>query len=511
MAYSKAPMQDTYQTKQIPLIYEWDNREVSQGGLAPSTQQTIAQNVYFELVNNKSTGESYYNSIKRVGLDEGAVVTGNILGMYYWENTGNVVIVTPSQIVQITPGTGAVATTQVTAAFVAAEAQLYGVNFTEFLFEDGHVELVIASSETFGTLTTGGVFTACVDPDRPLQFRAYPVFLDGYLFLVDLSGNIQNSDLNNPQSWSASNFISVESYPDFTQAIVRVGSYIVALGTASSEWFYDAGNPTGTPLARIDGATQQIGYLQGLISTENAAYFVGRANQGTPSVFKIEGLKMTEVGSPVERRWLWFTSVLPNSRGHIIVMGGHRFYTVVQNRDESGPTQTYMMDLDNGMWSSLIFRADSEGPFIFTSTTALAKGVTGRDARVETWVSEYNINRANVFRSAQYYDLDNSNVPTNYTCNFTTRPLDFGNYRLKFVSRMVFGTDKAASTALMSVSWSDDDYQTFTAPRSVDMSLTYTPLYACGMFRKRAFRITYTGDQFMRWRSVEIDYNQGQA
>lgn len=511
MAYTRTPMQDTYQTKQVPLIYEWDSRIVSDTG-AVDPKQTIAKNVYFELVESNKTGEAYYNVIKRDGVVISDTIPNNILGIYYWEYVDRIVVVTQSNIYQVSTTTGIVTTT-VTGAFAGADAALYGVNFTEFLYESGSIELIVASGNgNFGTYTAGGVYTPCTDPDRPTQIRGYPVFLDGYLFFTNIDGNLYNSDLNAPLSWTASNFISVESYPDFTQAIVRVGNYIAALGTASIEWFYDAGNPTGTPLARVDGATQQIGFLQGLISTENAAYFVGKANQGAPSVYKIDGLKVMEVGSPTVRRWLNTTSIVPNSRGHIIVMGGHRFYVVMQNRDQSAITQTYMLDLDNNMWSSLVLRQDTEGPFIFTSATVLQKSLTGRTATFATYFSEYNSTNLWTFASYQYQDTTSDLLGLiNFTCEFVTRPLDFGNYRDKFCSRMVFGTDQTSATSLMYASWSDNDMASFTAPRSFDVSKVYTPLWACGNFRKRSFKLTYTDNFRMRWRSVEIDYNQGQA
>lgn len=510
MAFTKTPSQNTYQTKQIPLVYEWDNRKSSQGGSAIDTRQTVAQNVFFELVSKNDIGEAYYHAVKRSGTQYAVDVPANILGMYYWENIDRVIIVTQENIYQVNALTGITLTTA-TSAFSGPDSALFGVNFTEFLYENGTVELIIASgSGAFGTYSGGGTYTPCTDPDRPSQARGYPVFLDGYLFLVDLDGNIYNSDLNAPLSWSASNFISVESYPDATQAIARSGSYIVALGATSVEWFYDAANPTGTPLARVDGATQQIGYIQGLINTENAVYFVGRASQGGPSIFKITGLKITDIGTPTVRRWLDTTSIVPNSRGHIIIDGGHRFYTIIQNRNDSGPVSTYMFDLDNSMWSSIVFRNNTEGPFIFTSTTVRKEDLLGQSASYETWFSEYQSMEASYFAPNIGYDYEGE-TPVNFTCKFTTRPLDFGNYRVKFVSRLVFGTDQAPSTTLMSVSWSDDDYLSFSPSRSVDLSKSYTPMWACGSFRKRVFQITYADEFPMRWRSVEIDYNQGQA
>jgi hypothetical protein len=105
----------------------------------------------------------------------------------------------------------------------------------------------------------------------------------------------------------------------------------------------------------------------------------------------------------------------------------------------------------------------------------------------------------------------NDNETINFTCIFKTQPMDFGNYRVKFMGRMLFYTDQTPSTSFMNVSWSDDDMSTYSTPRQVDLSRVYEPLYACGSFRKRSLQITYTDNFAMRWKSVEVDYDQGSA
>jgi hypothetical protein len=509
MAFTKTPLQDTYQTKQIPLIYEWDNRATSVDGSVDS-KQTVAQNVFFEKVESKSTGESYYHTIKRDGIIEYfEQINDVILGLYYWEQGQKLVMVTPATIFTVTSD----GTTSSTATTNFAGDTINGVGFTEYLYENGDRSLVICGSQNMGVLNAGGVYTQITDPDCPTNKIPFPVFLDGYLFCLSATGSIHNSALNDPFTWSASDFINAESYPDNNRALARVGNYIVALGSFSIEWFYDAGNPTGTPLARVDGATQQVGYIQGLINADNSAYFVGRSNLGAPSVYKIEGLKVTEMGTPTVRRWL--NTVSQNgvafTRGHIFNIGGHRFYVVVQNRDETNPTQTYMLDLDNGMWSSLVLRNDTEGPFIFASASGVLISSNSRWMNVVTFFSEYGSKIVWRFSPTAYQDQIGNGTSVNFTCQFTTRPLDFGNYRMKFTSRLLFGTDLTSSTSLLNISWSDDDLNTFTSSRTVDLSKTYVPLWACGSFRKRAFKFTYADNFPMRWRSVEIDYNQGQA
>jgi len=258
----------------------------------------------------------------------------------------------------------------------------------------------------------------------------------------------------------------------------------------------------------VDGATREIGFIQGMVSSEDASYFVGRSNRGSPSVYKIAGLKLTEVASPTVRRWLSTTSIILGQRGHIFAFGGHQFYVVIRGRDNT-PIETYMLDLENGMWSSFVLGNETEGPFIFASTTALVSNLLGTEGQITTYFSKYEDNILTTIRPETHQDVNGGVV--NFTSTFITQPISFDTSRLKFVSRLLFDTDQTSSTSLMSVSWSDDDQTTYTTPRTVDLSLPYTPLWACGQFRKRSFKVTYADNFPMRWRGFEVDYNLGQA
>ena len=71
--------------------------------------------------------------------------------------------------------------------------------------------------------------------------------------------------------------------------------------------------------------------------------------------------------------------------------------------------------------------------------------------------------------------------------------------------------DQSASSANAEVSWSDDDYQTFSTPRSIDMIYKFPVLYRLCQFRRRAFKITWTQNLPMRFKHIELDLNMGQA
>lgn len=501
MAFNKTPMQDTDQNKTVPLMYEWESR--SQG----NTKDTEAYNVVFELIENSATGDKYFQAIKRDGSEIAFTISApdtNVIGTYFWRTGVNniLVVVGNVNIYRYNLDTGALMGSTVATGFHPTNSQNAG--FTEFLYENGTVTLIITDSIVFGELNVSGTWTLCVDADRPSTNVGTPVFLDGYLFLADTNSNIYNSDLNNPQSWTASNFIQTEAYADRLVGIARAGNYIVALGETSTEWFYDAANPTGTPLARVDGATKPIGMVCGMAINQNRIYFIGRSEGGSPSLFQIDGLKIQDLGTGTSKRWL-NNSILAvrQALGNILSFSGHQVYVI--NPAPSLPnSQTYMYDLETGIWSKLFLGAGTTGPNFKTGTIGVS--TTASTSFYNSYISEAGSMNVLKFSPLLYQDSG-----VNFPIRFTTRPFDFGTNRKKFGSRLLVHGDQTSTTSLMSISWSDNDYQTFSTPRTIDCSGSYKQLYALGSFRKRAFRLTYSDNFPMRWQSIELDYSQGQT
>jgi hypothetical protein len=504
MAYSKTPMQDTDQTKQIPLFHDWESRENSLAFPA-GTRGTEAQNLVVEVIKNEVNGDAYVRAIKRDGSE--LVFTMNtdpgevVCGIYYWKRANRLVGVSATRINFWNLDTGVLTTSSV---INMPNGPITGIGFTEFLYDNGTTDLVVSDGQFLNLVNQAAVVTVVVDPDFPPTHNPYPVFLDGYLFVSTNNGHIYNSDLNTPTSWQASNLLDAEAYPDELVALARVGVYIVAFGTQSTEYFYNAANPTGTPLARVDGATKSVGYLMGLASHENALYIVGKNPSGIPTFYELNALKLREFGTETSRRWLNNITTLTQTRGSILTLNGHRCYCITTNRNNL-PVETFYYDLDTNFFSSLQIGADGTGgPFIHTATEGI-RTVSGY-AQVQTYFGIYNSNEIQRFNGELYQDKG-----VNFTVRITTRPQNFGTQRVKFGGRMILGCDQTPTPSLMNLSWSDDDYLTFSTPRTIDASNAYTPLYALGSFRKRVFRLTYTDNFPMRWTTIELDYQQGQA
>lgn len=512
MPFSKTPIQSSFQTKPIPLLYEWETRDVS------NNCDNDSVNTINELVANN--GDPYFNVAKRDGLIPlGLPITGTVLGVFA-PSVGapsftQLVIVTSTNTYQCTSFNG-VWSISFTAP-LALNPLIPYIGFTEFLFQNGTTRLYFSTGLALYEVQYGGPTVTLIagvpTPPGGQSMNPYPVFLDGYLFLCDTAGNIYNCALNDPTTWPASNVATAESFPDPLRAIARAGSYLIALGTSSIEWFYDAGNPTGTPLQVYVGATRHVGYIGGVVERSDTILFVGTGEGGQAGVYQVTGLKLELIASFPYSRWastLRLNAVALNAAiGAVVGLNGHDVYFFDTYSTSDTPnfrsTLTYGLDLDNKTFNRFIFQASTrfvpqQGARVRTDTGLLPLVLM-------TFVNAGVVTRTIYQTSANAYQDDGVNFPV----QFTTRNLDFGTRRNKFGGRFLLDVDQTGTPSSVAISWSVDDYSTFSTPRNVDVGGVYPVLYSIGMFKKIAFRLTYSDNFPMRFRTVEFDYDQGSA
>ena len=494
MAFTRTPMESTDQTKDIPLLQQWQSRD------AAGLKDVESINVVWDVVNDPV--EPYHVAIKREGLSPFPVSLppSELYGSFFWKTS------TAPLLVFI----GAFGTWVInaqTGAFVGNDPSVVFSNNiigrTVFKFEDGTEKLIITDGANLVSMDETGIMVTITDPDRPVTHRPYPVYLDGYLFLADDKGNIANSDYNNPASWSTSNFINAEAYPDKLLALARHGVYIVAFGEDSIQFFYDAANPTGTPLAVYGASSPQIGFRGGLAEYGDTLIFTAVANNGQINVYSLEGFKANIIGtSTVSRRLDTYLSTGTFIRsGHLLEINGHSLYTWADFSTSSPQPldSVWAVDLETKLWTKL-------EAFGLTSFPIRTSVLVENNSQFYTFVSFSGT--VQPFRFLPIVYRDNG---IDFRMQFTTKNYDFGTRRMKFGARLIVSADQTPTSSNCTISWSDDDYQTFSTPRPVDLSGTYTQLYALGKFRKRAFRVNYTGNFPMRFTKLELDYSQGQA
>ena len=145
-----------------------------------------------------------------------------------------------------------------------------------------------------------GILTEVTDVDYPSETVPGIVYLDGTYYVMTPAGRICGSDINDPTSWDALNFIQCQAEPDSGMAIARLANYVVGFSQYSTEFFYNAGNPTGSPLLPMTSAQVNLGCANGMsvVNGENTLFFIGQTRNFGRGVYTFSGTSPQKISTP---------------------------------------------------------------------------------------------------------------------------------------------------------------------------------------------------------------------
>lgn len=477
------PVNSTYTTETFPLLSVLDSRE----GL--TTYDGVVVNALTEIVETEKGKEIHL--IKRDGCEVviEAVSTDPVRGLFHSNSRDYILVSIDTDIYIYDPDDFSLLTT-LTSIFASANTK---VGFCEYLYEDG-TSVVIATDGTtlieIGAayaVTSSATVAATVGDHIPT-----PIYYDGYLLLVKkLTGDCYNSDLNDPMTWTAGNFITAEINPDTISDIAKLNNYFVLFGKTSIEYFYDAGNATGTPFARNDVFVKLVGLNQrSVVTYGNQLFMVGRKSEGVPEVFSLEDFKLTPISTPAIRRWLAIAS--DTIYGFLLTMNGHDVYVLRSS------ARGYYYDITTKLWGRFTFQ-DNELNFLINSAYII-DGTSGQES-IFSITTDNTIYR---FSPGIYQDAG-----VDFSVIFRTNRMNFGTNKNKFMSSMDIWADRSPSVGSLGVQVTDDDYNTYSTVRTINLDHERPNAQQWGRFRTRAFQFTYTSNNPLRIRNIEIDLNMG--
>lgn len=513
MAFSRTPTMDTYSSQQIPVV--WD---LALNSVSTTTDYNFISGLTNLVPYKKVDDESNLYAETRYGLVTSAVVTGSTKvsrGSYVWEKSPTeiyyfVVVLdgTANTVYSSTDGT------TWTAVNTFTEDRTAPCRFTEFISSASVKSLVMVTGLKGFVFTSNAAGTEITDVDFPTPHVPFPVFLDGYLFLAKRdTGDIYNSNLDNPALWTAGDFISSEIYPDDIKALLKIENYILAVGTEGSEFFYDAANSTASPLARITGASLPIGTLHpdSIASSLDKATFLATTNDGGTALAVIQGRNYDLI--PAEVLLHIFTNQVKNgtisstgSRGAYLRMQGELFYIFNFSGDTNtaNPTSyTFMYSFTTKKWVRLVTETSNRYPAFFINqgnTQNLLSFVCGHTAGGVFFGTTSAGYPNDVFFSITYEIRQEALIP----------PQTFGTLNRKAMGRAGLFYINFTDLIGASLSWSDDNCQTFSTARDFagTMAGGFPFLTQLGMFRSRAFKIALDGNSSQVY-YLECDINKG--
>lgn len=485
MAFSRTPEQSTYQTKQIRLVKEFNSR----GTNANKDEDYV--NFYPEQIKNRNTKENELYLVKRDGSTEfiASVASSSVRGLFFWEKQNQLFVAVSDDIYIYNATTGALTTTLST-AFSTTTGH---VGFTEFLYDDGSVKVVATDGTTLQTIDSAGTRVAGADVDMPVHLP-YPVFLDGYLFILAANtADLYNSELNDPLAYTAGDFITAEMLPDQATWVSRINNYLIVAGNQSIEYFWDAAVATGSPLQRNDTPIKLSGLLGGMASIGNKVFLIGSHNESQPDVFMLEDFKMTPLGTEAIRRHLASITVsgVTTIQASIVSRAGHDLYVF------NTGSACYAYDIESKLWSRWTWQ-ESSNFALENSVNAFTGG------GYKTFFSLTGSSAIYRFDASLYQDNG-----TTFPASVVTDNEEFNTYNQKAMHRLTVWADKPTSSATGTLQWTDDDYQNYSTGQSIDLYSELPSAYRLGRFRRRAFKWTFTQNQPHRLKGFEVDINLG--
>lgn len=347
---------------------------------------------------------------------------------------------------------------------------------------------------TGNTVTDGTVTWTMVDGAFPTPHIPSPVFFDGYIFLAkEGTSDIYNSYVADATLWAASDFITAEMYPDVVVSIGRWLNQIVAFGHNSTEFFYDAANATGSPLARTDSASLMVGTtsVNAVAFSEKYVFMAGTSAAGGKAIWGIDAYKPYKLSSePVERS---MEAAQSGMELNTVRIAGHMFLVcTIPDANE-----TWVYDIEEKEWHN------------WTSGTALTM-FQGKYAYGDDYYP-YWLDRSNgkvYSQQADTYQDDGNDID----CRADSIKIDFGSMNQKTINHVTIVCDIPRTTSSCSLSWSDDDYFTYSTDRVIPLVTNARPITRqCGRFRRRSFRLKYIANAPWRLEGLEIDVNIGIA
>lgn len=343
--------------------------------------------------------------------------------------------------------------------------------------------------------TYDGVTVAQItDPDFPSPFVKGWAFLDATTYVMDSEANIFGSDLSDPTSWDPTNVITAQIEPDGGVCLAKQLVYVVAMKQWNYEVFYDAANPTGTPLGKVEGAKGQFGCVsaESVQNIDDELYWVATTRAGSLMVVRMAGLQTKKISTKAIDRLLEqgvydSTSVFSWQ----IRIAGHMFYclTVI------GLNLTLVWDTDEQLWYQWADTDENYMPICASTWTS------ARHRLVQ------HATNGKIYTMGDYTNDDGDLI----TVDLVTPLFDGGvRSRRKTLKVIEFIADQTPGSILQ-VRSNDDDYnpRKWNNFRNVELSGRAPRLIDEGTFYKRAYNFRHRCDTKLRMQGMELQLDIG--
>jgi hypothetical protein len=236
----------------------------------------------------------------------------------------------------------------------------------------------------------------------------------------------------------------------------------------------------------------QFGCLAGKSIAQNtdSVTWVGNTKNGGANVYRLTGISTVKaLGTSAIRRVLDGEGTsISSAVGYNITLNGREFYIL------NLTSRSLVYDYDNELWTEFLNSAGT-GPWPVQASIEHLTTVYGQNPTTGVL---YQIT------PDTYQDES-----VDFTVLMRLGRVDFDTMQRKFVRGLEIIGDKCASQHYVSLQYSDDDWNTFSTARSIDMSLTRPYTDRLGNFRRRSWQLSYTNNSAFRCEAIELKIKVG--
>ena len=351
-------------------------------------------------------------------------------------------------------------------------------------------QLIFGNGIATYTYIEGGAIVGPLPPDFPVLVVKGFAYLNGYEYVMTPDAYVHNSALNDADSWNAIDFIRAQIEPDNGVAMAKQLVYAVALKQWSTEFFFDAGNPTASPLGSVQGMKNKYGCASAdsVRSIDDALFWMSTNKSASKQIIKMDQGAAEIISTPAIDRLLANANTDVVYSWHLKITG-HSFYVItVKNAN-----LTLAYDIVMDKWHQW---TDADGNYMKIVDVT------------------YDVNGNHLFQHESDGQLYQANVNI-YTdddepivVDIITPIFDGGVRRRKHLGRMWAIADQVDSSQL-GVRWSNDDYESWSNWRYMNLSVREPYLKDCGTFKKRAFHLQHNKPTAFRIQAIELQYDIG--
>lgn len=350
----------------------------------------------------------------------------------------------------------------------------------------------------------GSTFTKVTDANYISTSVAFGIaYLDGVYYVMRADGQVIGSAINDPTTWPALDFAQADVTYAQGVSVLRHLNYIIAFYDQGTQVYWDANaapNGSGIALLPVLSASFTTGCFnsRSIVEVDDTSFWVSNSKLYGRQVQMMSGLQMQVVSTPFIDKILNQTALQQISPmwSFGVRSVGHTFYVLTM------PSLNLTLVYDATMqawytWSSVVNGVEQYFVGKFYQREEGASGGFIGDSLQDTSTGRQMILSPTTFTDCAFalptVPIRVASVTPNY---------DWGTLNWKRFTAMFQQADTV--TTVISISYTDDDYNTFSIPRVMDLSVALKQFRNCGSSRRRAWKMLHTDATALRLYDVKI-------